>query len=172
MQLCRPAPAYSANAPIGELRAPELFLVAAARLWATPHRDPLGAHPDWRCSFMAAGLDEDAERVFDAFFRILATAALAPLDIRCARCARLGEDEAWLLQLISVLQRDRAIDAAAILEHWLSRAAARIAFAHATGFAVAMARARLVVPHRPGLEADPAPLIHDAGIGRRLALVH
>jgi hypothetical protein len=170
MQLCRPEPAYPTNAPIEALRTPELFVLAALRHWVAPHRDPGGAHGDWRGAFQAAAIEETGAPSFDAFCRILGAAAVAPLDVRCVKCARLGEDEAWLLQLVSLMQRDRVIEAAAILEHWLPRAAARIAFAHVGSFAAAMASARLVVPHRPGVAAATSAV----GQTHRpaLALVH
>jgi hypothetical protein len=172
MQLCRPEPAYPTNAPIEALRTPELFVLAAARHWVAPHRDPGGNHGDWRGAFRAAGIEEQGAPSFDALFRILGTAARTPLDVRCVRCARLGEDEAWLLQLVSLMQRDRVVEAAAILEHWLPRAAARIGFAHAGSFAAAMAGAKLIVPHRPPSEAVAAPLPEQPRARPALALVH
>jgi hypothetical protein len=173
MQLCRPEPAYPTNAPIEELRTPELFVLAALRHWVAPQRDPGGTHGDWRGAFEAASIEDTAAPSFDSFLRILGTAALAPLDVRCVKCARLGEDEAWMLQLVSLMQRDRVIEAAAILDHWLPRATARIAFAHVGSFAAAMAGARLVVPHRPGLH-EAAAAAASAPPTRRpqLALVH
>lgn len=169
MQLCRPQPAYPQDTPIAELRTAELFVLVAVRLWAAPHRDPGRTHPDWRGSFAAAGIDKIGLPGFDALLRILATTALAPLDVRCARCAKLGEDEAWLLQLVSLLQRDRMVEAAAILQQWLPRAGARIALAYAVEFAAAMAGAGLAVPHRP---AGVAATIHGVRTAPRLALVH
>ncbi len=59
MQLCRPQPAYPQDTPINELRTAELFVLAAVRLWAAPHRDPGKTHPDWRGSFVAAGHRQD-----------------------------------------------------------------------------------------------------------------
>ena len=169
MQLCRPQPAYPQDTPISELRTAELFVLAAMRLWAAPHRDPGKAHPDWRGSFTAAGIDETGMPGFDSLMRILATAALSPLDVRCARCAKLGEDEAWMLQLVSLLQRDQMVEAAAILEHWLPRAGARVAFAYAVEFAAAMAGAGLLVPHRPG---SIVATVHGVRTAPSLALVH
>jgi hypothetical protein len=169
MQLCRPEPAYPTNVPIEALRTPELFVLAALRHWVAPQRDPAGDHGDWRGAFRAAAI-EDIAPSFDALCRIIGTAALAPLDVRCVRCARLGEDEAWMLQLVSLLQRDRIVEAAAILEHWLPRAAARIAFAHAGSFAAAMAGAGLIVPHRPPVAQAALP--EPARVRPQLALVH
>ena len=172
MQLCRPEPSYPTNAPIEALRTPELFVLSAARHWVAPHRDPNGSHDDWRGIFRAAGIEEHGAPSFHALFNLLGIAARTPLDVRCVRCARLGEDEAWLLQLISLLQRDRVIEAVAILEHWLPRAAARIAYAHAGSFAAAMAGAKLIVPHRPPSEAAAAPLPQQPRAHPALALVH
>jgi hypothetical protein len=169
MQLCRPDPAYPQDTPISELRTAELFVLAAVRLWAAPHRQPGKAHPDWRGSFAAAGIEKAGMPGFDALLRILATAALFPLDVRCARCAKLGEDEAWMLQLVSLLQRDKIIEAGGILEHWLPRAGARIAFTYAVEFAAAMAGVGLTVPHRPG---SHAATVHGVRTAPRLALVH
>lgn len=172
MQLCRPEPVYPTDAPIEALRTPELFVLAALRHWVAPHRDPGGEHSDWRSAFRAAAIEDAGAPSFNAFCRILGTAALAPLDVRCVRCARLSEDEGWLLQLVSLMQRDRVVEAVAILEHWLPRAAARIGFAHIGSFAAAMAGARLIVPHRP-LAAQIAVSEPEVKRARpALALVH
>ena len=88
MQLCRLDPAYPPNAPISELRTPELLVLASVRLWAAPHRDPTATHPDWRGNFVAAGVEAAGAPAFDAFCRILATAAQMPLDVRCTRCGK------------------------------------------------------------------------------------
>lgn len=172
MQLCRPEPAYPTNAPIEALRTPELFVLAALRHWVAPHRDPQGDYGDWSGAFRAAGIEESGAPSFDAFCHILGTAARTPLEVRCVKCARLGEDEGWLLQLVSLMQRDRVIEAAAILEHWLPRAAARIAFAHIGSFAAAMAGARLIVPHRPPATQLATTELRATRSRPALALVH
>jgi hypothetical protein len=63
MQLCRPEPAYPTNAPIEELRTPELFVLASLRHWVAPQRDPNGTHGDWRVAFQAAAIED---RVIEA----------------------------------------------------------------------------------------------------------
>src|SRR6185369_16585750 len=133
-----PRPVYPANSRLDELQAPEIFLVATLRLWAAPHRDPTETHPHWRQGFAAAGLEDTGTSAFDTLFRIVATAALRPLDVRCVRCARLGEDEAWFVQLIGLLQRDRLEESEAILAAWLPPIAARIALPHIIVVAGAM----------------------------------
>jgi hypothetical protein len=94
-----------------------------------------------------------AHPAFDAFFRIVA-AARRPLDVRCVRCAHLGEDEAWFLQLIGLLQRNRTREAEAILATWLPPTASRAAMPYAVIVAAAMVDHRLRVPHRPDASID------------------
>jgi hypothetical protein len=171
MSLSRPAPVYPPNAPIAELRTAEQFLVSSIRLWAAPHLEPTGSHPDWRGAFVAAGIEEDGGADFDSLFRIVAGSARRPLDVRCARCRQLGEDEAWLLQLISALQQERRLEAAAILGDWLPTAALPLAIRLALGVARAMAGVGLVVPRRHCEAASLHRLVETACMDRGLALV-
>jgi hypothetical protein len=171
MSLSRPEPVYPINSPIAELRTAELFLVSSIRLWAAPHLDPAGSHADWRGAFVAAGIEEDGGADFDSLFRIVAGAARRSLDVRCARCRQLGEDEAWLLQLISALQQERRLEAAAILADWLQPAAVQLATRLALGVARAMAGVGLVVPRRHCEAASLHRLVETACVDRGLALV-
>src|SRR5260370_1239248 len=82
---------------------------------------------------------EDGAAAFDTVLRIVVSAARRPHDVRCRHCTRLGTDEAWLLQLVMVLQRARRLEAVAILAEWLPPAAARVAMMPALGFAGALA---------------------------------
>jgi hypothetical protein len=102
----------------------------------------------------------------------MAATARRSLDIRCLRCARLGEDEAWLLQLIGHLQRGEVAGATAILADWLPPAAARIAFAPAHELALAMVQVDLRIPHRHAEAAIVHRLAPAAHASRGLALVH
>ena len=164
----RPRPVYAVDAPLAELATAELFVVSALRLWALPHRDPGGSHPDWRGGFFAAGIDDEGMTAFDVLLRIAATAAKRPLDVRCLRCPRLGEDEAWLLQLVSLLQRRRRGEAAAILGEWLPPAAQRMALMPAEGFADALGAVGLgIVLRHPEAAGGTAA----AGADRGLALL-
>lgn len=129
----------SAEQPDRALQTAEMFLVATLRLWAAPHRNPTETHPHWHQGFEAAGLEDTGTSAFDAFFRIVATAARRPLDVRCVRCAHLGEDEAWFLQLIRLLQRNHMMEAEAILATWLPPTASRAAMPYAAIVAAAMA---------------------------------
>jgi hypothetical protein len=149
-----PRPVYPPNSPIAALQTAEMFLVATLRLWAAPHRNPTETHPHWHQGFEAAGLEDTGTSAFDAFFRIGAAAARRPLDVRCVRCAHLGEDEAWFLQLIGLLQRNRTREAEAILATWLPPTASRAAMPYAVIVAAAMVDHRLRVPHRPDASID------------------
>ena len=156
-----PQPVYAANTPLEELGAAELLLVASARLASLPYRDPTGSHRR-----LAAGLRSRRHRrngipAFDALFQIMAATARRSLDVRCLRCAYLGEDEAWLLQLVGLLQRGDTGNAAAILADWLPPAAARIALAPARDLALVMAEGDLRVPHRHA----EAAIVHRLGPG-------
>jgi hypothetical protein len=170
MYPAQPHPVYAANTPLEELGSAELLLVASARLASLPYRDPTGSHPDWRQGFVRAGIDDNGIPAFDALF--LAATARRSLDVRCLRCARLGEDEAWLLQLIGLLQRGDTGSAAAILDDWLPPAAARIAFAPAHDLALAMIEGELRIPHRHAEAAVVHRLAPAAHATRGLALVH
>jgi hypothetical protein len=167
----RPHSVYRNDAPVAELRVAEGFILTLLRLWAAPHRTPRERHPDWRQGFAAAGIGEDGAAAFDTVFRIVVSAARRPLDVRCRHCTRLGTDEAWLLQLVMVLQRARRLEAVAILAEWLPPAAARVAMMPALGFAGALAAAGLVVPPRHSEAAEIHRRVPAAQI-RGCELVH
>ena len=85
--------------------------------------------------------------------------AKRPLDVRCPCCAQLGKDEAWLLQLASLLQRERLEGAAAILGEWLPPATLPMALLPAKCFADALSAGRLRIPlrhARAAVQADYA----------------
>jgi len=143
-----PRSCYPTDLPLAELRTTELFTVALLRLWVLRHREPGGAHPDWRGGFAAARLDPQGMAAFDALFRVVAATARRSLDVRCQQCLHLGADEAWLLRLVSLLQHGRDAAAQAVLEQWLPPTAARFALLPARGFASALAAAAMTVPLR------------------------
>jgi hypothetical protein len=171
MRTARPTPVYAVNEPLADLRTAELFVVSSLRLWVLPHRDPTGIHPDWRGGFVAADIDDFGAPAFDQLFQIVAAAARRSLDVRCQRCARLGGDEGFLLQLLSLLQRERTEAAAAILGDWLPPAAARLALLPAKGFAAALMEGGLSIPVRHAEAASADYLGAAAYADRGLALV-
>lgn len=154
-------PFYREDLAILELDTAETFVVATARLWAAPHRDPWQPHPDWRGGFRAAGIDPDGAHAFDTLFWIVVAGGNRTLDIRCPRCPRLGADEAWLLQLTGYAQMGRSDLTEIALGHWLPAAAGRAATVHASIFGGALAAAGLMVPlhrrlTRPTTTSEPA----------------
>lgn len=171
MTLPLPELAYAPNTAVAELRTAEMFVVSTLRLWAAPHRAPDEEHSDWRTGCRAAGIEHRGVPAFDTLLRIVVTATRRPLDIRCARCPHLGEDEAWMLQLVSALQCNRRDEAETILGVWLPPAAARMAMLPAMGFALALAGGGLVIPLRHREAAQVERLAPAAHAQRGLALV-
>lgn len=171
MPVSCPQPVYAPDMPVADLRTAELFVVALLRLWILPGTDPAGIHPDWRQGCVRAGIAAEGVAAFDALFRVVAVAALRTLDVRCLRCARLGGDEAWLLQFLSMVQQRREDDAAGILGNWLPPAAVRLAMAPARQFAMALAAHGLHVPRRHAEAAVVDRLAPFAHAARGLTLV-
>jgi hypothetical protein len=160
---------YAAKTPLTDLQTAELFAVMSLRLWVAALRDPTAVTLGWRSGFDAAGIDDAGGDAFDALFRIVAASALRTLDVRCTRCAELGEDEGRLLQLLSLLQRRRSVEAAAILADWLPSAAKRLALVSAQGFAASLLEGGLMIPLR---HAEAAGAIRSGAYADRgLALV-
>jgi hypothetical protein len=163
-------PVYRGNAPIAELRVAEAFIVTALRL-AAPHREPERIHDHWWTGFVIAGIEEAGAIAFDSLFRRVVAAARRPLDVRCRRCPHLGADEAWLLQLVMLLQRGRQAEAEMVLSDWLPPAEARVAMMPALVFASALAGAGLLVPLRHCEAAGIHHLVPAAHV-RGCELVH
>jgi len=153
MFLGRPLPIYAADEPIAELEPAELFVTCIARLWVLHHRDPQTVPADWRAGVAHMHISREAEDGFDALFALLAASAVRKIDIRCKCCPHLGDDEAWLLQLVCLLPNDRLAEAAAILGDWLPPIAVRRGLGPAQGFAAGLAVRGLIVPPR---QAGPA----------------
>ncbi len=167
-----PRPVYPPDTPLRDLATAELFVVCSLRLWVLAYRDPEGETTDWRRGFVHAGIDVAGANGFDALFRIVAAMARRSLDVRCPLAAHLGRDEAWLLRLVSLLQRLRIAESEAILGDWLPPGAARGALAPAQKFAWALAASGLPVPLRHCEAASLERLTPMAHGARGLALVH
>ena len=148
-----PCRSYPENAPVTELRTAELFAVMALRFWAAGYRDSTDDVSQWQRGFAAADISDDGVTAFSALFLVVASAAHRPLDVRCTKCLSLGEDEAWFLQLLGLLQRDCVTGAELVLMGWLPPAAARTALPFAIVLAAAMAERDLKIPRRPDEEA-------------------
>jgi hypothetical protein len=132
-------------------------VLCTTRLWVTRYVDVDGAVtlPQLGDGFAAAGA-EAALAPFEAFFHLVAVGARRSLDIRCMKCPCLGEDEARLLQAVSLLQHRRPAAASAILADWLAPAPARLALEPLAGFAYSLADAGLTIARRHAEAALPA----------------
>jgi hypothetical protein len=149
MAIPLPAPVYAQNAPVEALQTAEHFVLCTTRLWVARYVDPSGGVdlPNLAEGFVAARAAE-GQAPFEAFFHILAVGARRSLDIRCMKCPCLGEDEARLLQAVSLLQHQRPVAASAILAQWLEPAPARLSLEPLARFAYALADAGLTVARR------------------------
>lgn len=163
-----PPSVYAEDAPMGALVTAELVLVISTRLYVLP-RAAAGLGADWRDGLQAGGLDGQGLCAFDAFFTIVGHGQSRPLDIRCPCRRSLGSDEARLLQLISLFQRDRPEPAAAILGDWLAPTATRLAQTQAKALASALKLAGLIIPLRHACAATASWADHAPG---RLARLH
>jgi hypothetical protein len=143
-----PLSVYSAKTHLHDLYTPEIFVVMVIRLRAATEHDPLGVAADWRQGMAAAGVTTEGVAGFDMFMQLLSVIMRWPLDVRNLHCRCLGEGEAWLLQVISLLQHDSEHAAEQILARWLPASLARVAVRHMQNFAVALTTTRLVVPLR------------------------
>jgi hypothetical protein len=134
---------YADDTILFDLGTAELFVVTVLRLWADPA--PLA---DWRSAFRAARMAPGAAPAFGSLMWVVAGAARRALDVRERQCRELGRDEGMLLRLISLLQRDRVVEAASVLAEWLPPAGVRLAAREAEILADALAGAGLIVPLR------------------------
>jgi hypothetical protein len=133
---------YADDTTLFDLGTAELFVVTVLRLWPDPV--PLA---DWRSAFRVAGVPGGAP-AFGSLMWVVAGAARRALDVRERQCRELGRDEGMLLRLISLLQRDRVVEAASVLAEWLPPAGVRLAAREAEILADALAGAGLIVPLR------------------------
>ena len=134
---------YAPNMRLSELSAPEVFVVSSLRLWLLPHCCPTLSYPDWRMGFARAGIRCAGALGFNTFCGILATSATEPLQVRSLECPHLGEHEAWLLEIISLLQSNLRSSAEVLLARRCARSGARLALPPVEAFADALAAQRL-----------------------------
>lgn len=159
-----PIPVYAADTRLAGLTTAELLLVGTLRQFALPSPARCRDDAGWSGGLVAAGIGVRAVHAFHRFFAVVAAAALRPLAVHRPNCAILGEDEARLLQLVSLLQRQRRAGAGAILADWMPATAVRMAMAPACVLAAGLAEAHLVVPLR---HAEAAAIAQAAPHGDR-----
>lgn len=167
----QPPSTYAVDEPLNGLVTAELLLFAATRLWVAALRAGDEAPPDWRGAFRAAAVARGGAEGLDGLLGILAIASRVRLDVRCARCPRLGADEGRLLEAVALCQAGNADGSAFVLGAWLAPAACRAVLPHLGSLADALAWRGLVVPRRGSDATGTAAARAFAGADRGLALV-
>lgn len=153
-----------------ELNTAERLLVLSFRLWALPHAVPDQAHPEWRAGLRAAGLEGEAQLLFDPLLDTLFSSTQRVIEVHRAMCLGISQDESEFLRCIAMYQNARDEDARQILADWIPPASMRLATCLAASLADALKGAALMLPVR---ESDRMSLLSTAaGIGRGLHLVH
>lgn len=143
MHAKRPPIAYAAGMALDKLGIPEIFVVLVLRLWLLPHCQPWRRWPLWQDAFVQVGISDEGAQGFSALCYILATGALAPLQVNALHCPKLGEYEAWPLQIVALLQGAQTTATRALLVQRCTPAAARLALEPAVVFARALAMRNL-----------------------------
>ena len=134
--------------PLTRLSTPELFVVASLRLWALPRWSAAAPCSDWRAGLMQANIDIEGILGFSAFCSTLVASALEPVKVHAVHCPHLGEHEAWVLQVLSLMQHDQLAAAEAALAHRCAPVGVRLALDSAQRFARALEAQRLRLPCR------------------------
>jgi hypothetical protein len=167
-----PASVYAEETTLQQLGTAELLLVTVLRLWVSERNGASAGDPalDWRPAFGVAHV-KDGIPAFACLMDIIASAALRTVHTRPRQCSMLGSDEARLLQLISLLQRDRHGPAADILADFLPPTAVRLALRVSQVLAATLATAGLIVPLRHAEAAAYLSLAPSAHATPGLALM-
>jgi|GEM_PF-954233 hypothetical protein len=147
---------YPRTLPISELGQAETLLLMTLRLWALPHRNPGKHYPDWRTGLLQIGAGTEACAAFDALTSLFLHYSERAMDIRCTCNTKLGDDEAWFLQVVALLHEYRFWEAQDILGDWLSAAVADMALMCAMHFAQCLKKAGVTVPL---FSREPAEII-------------
>ncbi|MGE0745827.1 MAG: hypothetical protein AB7K86_11290 [Rhodospirillales bacterium] len=172
MSLPKILAAYPDDAPIGELRTPEHFIIHVLRLWNVQDERTEPGDGPWSDGFRMAGIGQQGTGAFVSLTRIVEAASRRRLDIRCPRCPQLGADEGRFLQAIALAQHGRSAESALVLGDWLPSSALRAAIGPLEVLAAALAARRLKVPLRHAAVVLPGDLRIPANAGRGLSLVH
>lgn len=155
-----------------ELNTAERLLVLSFRLWALPHAVPDQAHPEWRAGLRAAGLEEEAQLLFDPLLDTLFSSTQRVIEVHRAMCFGISQDESEFLHCIAMYQNGRDEGARQILADWIPPASMRLASCLAASLADALKGVALMLQLR---EPNGIPALSPtaAGIGGRgLHLVH
>lgn len=139
----QPRMEYVPNLPLQRLSTTGLFVVSSLRLWLLARCQPDMPYPDWRAGFMRAGIDSEGAHGFNTFCLTVTTAALEPLRVHALKCPKLGQHEAWTLQIMSLLQWDQTPAARTVFARHCAPSGARLALGPALAFARSLRERRL-----------------------------
>ncbi len=159
-------PVPASEAKFADLPFGEQLMIWAMRLWARTDTAKPQVHSLLRKGFALAGI-EHAHGAFDSLMTLLTTATTRPIDIRCATCGTVSDDEQRLLGALadhqnpgSGLPGDTAAES--FLSVWLPPAARRLAREPIGDLARTLARMGLMIRLRrrergPDTTSGPAP---------------
>lgn len=129
------------------LTTAEAMLVWGVRHWVSCLKAGGNPIPLLLAGFGSAGAAA-AVRPLEAILLVTLEAAIAPRDVRCARCPSVGAGEADLLAAVALQQAGREQACMARLRLWLPLASARIAQESVTELANELHHRGLIIPMR------------------------
>lgn len=139
-------PALASNdRRLEDLAFAEQFCVWAVRAWVhNAERSSSDAVPI-ETGFRLAKI-EPALSSLTFFLRVIQTAAVRPLEIRCLHCPHVSPDEELLLHAIGALQAGQYIGAQIVLHRYLPCSAVRATMWSLEAFAERLQRGNLKLP--------------------------
>jgi len=112
--------------PVHALSAAEALLVWGIRHWVACLKAKTDPIPLMAAGFGSNGVAR-AVRPLEGILLITLEAATSPRDVRCTRCASVGDGERDLLAAVALAQAHRRGECGARLREWLPPASARLA---------------------------------------------
>jgi hypothetical protein len=112
--------------PVHALSTAEALLVWGIRHWVSCLKAKTDPIPLMVAGFGSGGIAR-AVRPLESILVITLDAATSPRDVRCTRCATVGDGERDLLAAIAFEQAARPADTLEKLREWLPPASARLA---------------------------------------------
>ncbi len=140
---------------VSALRASEQFMLCNMRLWwnADTSHGPC-ARALVRNGFIAANLTQTAHESFEQFMTILAATGQPRPAFNATTRGNVSEDEALMLNVLSLCQEGHNGHAIMILKRWLPPTAYRVTLKNMIAFAGLAAVEGLVLPVRVKVSND------------------
>jgi hypothetical protein len=134
--------------PVHALTTGEALLVWGIRHWVACLKARTDPIPLMQAGF-GSGRVQAAVAPLEALLLLTLDTATTPRDVRCIRCATVGDGERDLLAVVAFAQADRPLDAVTRLGEWLPPASARIGNGFVAEIARILRHRGLLVPKRP-----------------------